>query len=109
MQRRIVREVLVSNLDCEEREGSKHTNYRFIENDRCIATTALPRHKKIGNTLFSIIARQLFVTSPQFRGIVVCTYERSDYIQMLKKSPLLLERAPGNLGNFVASLGNRTS
>jgi hypothetical protein len=104
MKRSKVRKALLNKLDCAEREGTEHTKYRFMESDKCIAVTALPRDKEIRDKLFGRIARQLFISFPQFRGIVVCTYERDDYIQMLKKSQLLLERAPGNVRDFVASL-----
>lgn len=103
MQRCVVRRAIVNKLGCQEREGRKHTKYRFIEKGRCIAITHLPRERTIGDGLFSDIANQLYITSPQLQDIVDCTHEREGYMEMPKESPLL-ERAPGNLEEFLSGL-----
>jgi len=107
IQHRIVRDTLVNKLDCEEITGGKEIKYRLYVRNRCVATTSLPKKKgagkEIGRKLFGYIAGQLYIDSSQLRDIVNCVCEREGYIELLKNSPLL-ERAPGNLKEFVSTL-----
>jgi hypothetical protein len=104
MQSRVVRKAIVNKLGCEESQGRKHIKYRFVVKGKCVATTHLPRQKEIGPGLLGDIARELYIASSQLQDIVDCVHEREGYIEMLKKSPLLIEQAPDNVKEFLLTL-----
>jgi len=103
----VMRKTLVNKLGCEEITGGKEIKYRFYIGDRCVATISLPTKKgggkEIGDILFGYIASELYIRPRQLRDIVDCVCEREEYVEMLKKSPLL-DRALGNVKEFLSAL-----
>ncbi len=72
---------------------SHHFLYRLTDRDgKLVVKTKLSHRSKgddIGKRIFSSIARQIHLTSPQLRDAVKCPLSRKDYSDILKDKNLI--------------------
>ena len=94
---RDMEKTLLRKLGFSSSQG-RHHFYDLLDGDgKIVAKTMLshgPRGKDISKGIFSSIARQIKLTTPQLRDAVSCPLSRKDYSDILKEKSLIRSDLP---------------
>lgn len=79
-------------MTLRNRKGDDHRRYELVINGRRVVRTMVSRgsgHRTLSNDIVSKMAKQLQVTTPFFREVIICTKSREDYLEKLREQELI--------------------
>jgi len=81
---REVRKALLLKLEAVEDKSRRHPRYEiYDETGKLVGSTHISHGARdINDSLLTLMARQLKITTSEFRAIVVCELERLDYLRL---------------------------
>ena len=81
-QARFVRRQLTGKFGFEQSEGANHEKFRLTYKGQYVAQTMMSRGiRDISDQILGQMARQIGVTSREFRAMLECTIDRQTYIE----------------------------
>ena len=88
---------LIHKLGFSQSESDHHFYNLFDRDGKIVAKTKLShgaRGKDISKGIFSVIARQIRVSSPQLREAVRCPLSKKDYSDILREKGIISSDLP---------------
>ena len=77
---------LRTKLRFDEDRGRDHIWYKLWLDDRIVAKTKMSHSKKdLGEVLVGKMARQVHLTSGQFKDAIICPMSRDEYYSILRE------------------------